>query len=196
MSELLHMTELDAVNAMLSAIGELPINTLEDANMVTLASTALNLLRRESRNIQSLGLNCNHETNFTLLRDEDGKIRVPTNTLNVDPVDPNLDYVIRGGQLYDKLEHTYVFEESVDVDITLFLDFDDLPNHVQVYITALAKKSFQKDYVGSETLDKMAREDVFNAQVIFKRLEERNKDTTMLASPAVGRTLRNRQRWR
>lgn len=196
MGELVRMSELDAVNSMLAAIGELPITTLEEAEVVTMASTALLLLQQESRNVQSLGLNCNREYNFLLTREEGDKIPVPANTLNIDPMDPNEDYVIRGTFLYDKGRHTYLFDKDVEVEIILFLPFDDLPNHVQVYIIALAQKTFQKNYVGSDTLDKMARETVFRAQTLFNKMEERNKDVTMLACPAVARTLRNRRRWR
>jgi hypothetical protein len=196
MSDQMRMTELDAINAMLSAIGELPVNTLAEAEVVTLATVAKSVLLRESRNVQSLGLNCNHETNYTLTRNEEGNIQVPSNTLNVDAVNSSEDYVIRGGLLYDKEKHTYIFQSDACVDIVFFLPFNDLPNHVQVYVTALAKRSFQKDYVGSDTLDKMARAEVNEARILFKGMEERNKDATMLANPAVARALYYRNRWR
>lgn len=190
----LRMNELEAVNSMLSAIGELPVNELEEGT-VTLAAVARNVLHRESRTLQSQGLNCNTEYSYSLLPDEDGNIYVPSNTLNVDPDDPEQDYVIRGTRLYNKLDHTYVFATTVKVTLILFIPFDDLPNHVQVYITERARRKFQKDFVGSSTLDSMAQADEAKARIMFKKIEERNKDANMLSSSAVGRSLRYRRRY-
>lgn len=192
----LRMDELEAVNAMLSAIGELPVNSLDAADSVTLASIARKVLHRESRTLQSQGLNCNTEYSFKLTKDDDGCVYIPSNTLNVDPTDPTEDYALRGTRVYNKLDHTFQFtEDELIVDLILFIPFDDLPNHVQVYLTERACRKFQQDYVGSDTLDRMIQVSESKARIQFKKIEERNKDASMLTSSAVGRALRYRRRW-
>lgn len=52
--ELTCTTELEAVNALLGAVGETPVNTLEDLGF-TDAAIALSVLRSKSRETQSKG---------------------------------------------------------------------------------------------------------------------------------------------
>ena len=51
-------TELEAVNVMLSNIGESPVNTLEDDNVID-ATVARTILKSISREVQALGWNFN-----------------------------------------------------------------------------------------------------------------------------------------
>jgi hypothetical protein len=56
------MTELEAINDMLSAIGESPVASLDEASGVADAQIALQLLRRASRWLQKKGWHWNSET--------------------------------------------------------------------------------------------------------------------------------------
>ena len=57
-------TELQAVNIMLSVIGEAPINTLAGST-TTDVSIAINLLNETSLSVQSMGWNFNTHTTTT-----------------------------------------------------------------------------------------------------------------------------------
>ena len=57
-------TELEAVNIMLSTIGEAPVNNL-DSGLVD-AETAETILKNVSRDVQSHGWNFNSEPDYTL----------------------------------------------------------------------------------------------------------------------------------
>ena len=57
-------TELQAVNTMLSAIGEAPVNSISGTNNVDV-SVAKNILDETSLSIQSEGWNFNTEYNVT-----------------------------------------------------------------------------------------------------------------------------------
>ena len=50
------------------------------------------------------------------------------------------DTVIRNGRLYDKLEHTDVWDttQTYDVDVVWYYDFSDLPQVFRDYVTARA----------------------------------------------------------
>lgn len=62
------MTELEAVNAMLSAIGEAPLPAGTDLSTITQADVlmALNLLRNTTRDVQSMGWRFNTEHGYQL----------------------------------------------------------------------------------------------------------------------------------
>jgi len=157
LSRYLCLTELDAVNQMLEIIGEQPVNSLP-ANGVPDAMAAEILLFNTNREVQSMKLTSNTETNYPLTADNEGYIAVPPSALSVDCLYRNQDYVTRGLRLYNKADHTYVFTpgQVVRVNITFFLPFTELPQCVRNYIGILAGFRFQERMVGSETLDKFS----------------------------------------
>lgn len=148
-------SKLEAVNIMLSRIGEAPVNSLtsglEDAE---LAETILNNTSRET---QSKGWVFNTDLNLELAPDPNTKeIGLPTNTLKVDTRNlirkASTDVVERGRRLYDRATHTYEFDDSVKVDIVIQLEFEDLPEPARRYITLKSARVFQDSVLGSESL--------------------------------------------
>ena len=68
-------TELEAVNTMLSTIGEAPVNSLT-GSLPTDASMAKNILNEVNREVQSGGWKFNTSYKSTLSRDTNNKIPV------------------------------------------------------------------------------------------------------------------------
>lgn len=185
------MTELEAVNKMLKAIGEQPVNAIPTTG-ISEASLARDKLHEVSRSIQEKGLNCNTEYEFPLAASETGEVVVPTNALNVDPSDISKNYVRRGNRLYDLDDHTFIIGETIDVDIVFFLPWTDLPSHVRTFIAIRAVRQFQADIVGSRELDGFTQRDERMAEADFDRREIKNKDLGMLDNPEVAYKLRRR----
>lgn len=158
------ISELEAVNIMLGTIGEQPVNTLANDG-VTEASIANTILHNTSRTVQSRGLKCNSEEDYPLAKDADGYINIPANALKVDGYYKDDDIVIRGSRMYDKYNHTFVFTEDKDVNITFFLPFTDLPQVVRQYITIKAARLLQAQLIGSATLDGFTKEDEHRAWI-------------------------------
>ena len=71
-------TELQAINTMLSAIGEAPVNSISGVTNVDV-SVAINILDETSLSVQSEGWNFNTEYNVTYSIDDDSKIPLPSN---------------------------------------------------------------------------------------------------------------------
>jgi hypothetical protein len=184
-------TELDAVNTMLSTIGEAPTNSLQGGSVDV--GTARNILTSVSREVQSLGWHFNTEKDFRLLPDADTRqINLPANTLRVDTVGQDLltDVVQRGTKLYDRLRHTYLFDAAITTDIVVFLAFDELPEAARRYITIRAARIFQESMVGSETLSAFTRRDEAIALAALKKAEAKTGDFNMLrGSRSVSRIL-------
>jgi len=155
------MTELEAVNFLLSTIGESPINSIEDPGHVD-AVTARQTIHLVSRSMQNKGWHWNTDQGLTLAASLPlGEVTLPPDTLRVDTVYPDgdLDVVSRGQRLYDRRNHTYQIGRSIKVDIVRFLPFAELPEAARWYTTVTAARMFQEKSVGSETLAKFTRDD-------------------------------------
>lgn len=190
---LMTSTKLDAVNSMLFAIGESPVNTLEGGNAVD-AVMAEQVLDTVSREVQSEGWPFNSDTCFPLTRPmlEPFYIYVPETALACDPTDKHSNIVVRGDKLYDRDNHSFIFPEptTVECDIVWLLPFDELPETAKRYITIRAARIFQAGAVGSDKLDFFTDRDEQRAQIKFRKAVTRVRDKNLLtASTAIARIL-------
>lgn len=183
------MTELEAVNSMLELIGEQPVNMLTGSG-VPEVEIAKGILHRNSREVQTLKLHCNTESNYPLPLNTANEVVLPANALNVSAYYPTDDLTKRGGKLYDLTNHTFKFPGQVRVNITFFLPFEDLPEHVRSYIAIRAARQFQARYLTSQDVHALTEKDEQEALREFKRTELNNRDISMLDSPSVARVVR------
>lgn len=177
------MTELQAVNVLLAAIGEAPVNTL-DSNGLIDAAIAQTFLTNTRAEVQARGWWFNKETEYPLSVDVNNNIVLPTNTLHVDTsdVDGFYDVVERGGMLYDRKNHTFEFTNvtTLKCDIVFNLDFTDLPFTAQWYITVRAARLFQSGYVGSESLHRFTSDHEKEALSFLLAAEADSEDVNVL----------------
>jgi hypothetical protein len=183
-------TTLEAVNQMLFAIGEAPVNRVEDNGLVD-AAVALRTLVNVSREVQKDGWHWNTETNFSIAPDTDGNIKLPANTLKVDTTgtDADIDVAWRGTRLYDRVNHTYAFSRPLFVDLVVMLDFEELPEAARNYIVLRAARRFQQNSVGSVELSGFQQQDEMRALVALQNHEAETADYRMLDNWAVARVL-------
>jgi len=174
-------TELDAINTMLSVIGEAPVNTVEDNGIVD-AVLALQILRSTSREVQARGWHFNTEKNYPLTPDTDGFLVLPNTVLRADTVDSSsdIDVVVRGNRLYNRRDHTFQFEKEVYVDMVILLEFDELPEPARHFITIRSARIFQERVVGSESLSAFTKQDEARAFVILNEMEADTADYNIL----------------
>jgi hypothetical protein len=182
-------TKLEAVNIMLSSIGEAPVNSL--ASGLVDAEMAETILNATSREVQSRGWKFNYEQNYRLTPTANGEILLPPNALKADPTkyDPNKDLIQRGGRMYDLKSHSYTIGSSVELDIVFFLDFELLPEAARHYITIRAARVFQDRVVGSDALHGFQERDEMFALVELKDAEADTGDYTIFDNYAVARVL-------
>lgn len=174
-------TELDAINTMLSIIGEAPVNTVEDTGVVD-AVIARQILNETLRQVQSTPWHWNTDYNVTLTPTFPlpGEIYVPANALIVDPVDPTVDLAQRGLKLWDKKNQTFRFGGPVMVHITRLLGFEEIPQPARHYIMVRAGRIFQDRVVGSETLSGFNDKDEARAFAQLRNAEAENGDYNVL----------------
>ena len=175
-------TELEAINTMLSTIGESPVNTVEDTGNVDVV-IARQILQSVSREVQARGWHFNTEKNYTITPDSEGYLVLPNTVLKVDTVypDSSKDVVVRGSRLYDREKHTYVFTDAVKVDMTILLTFDELPEVARNYATIRASRIFQERVVGSDTLHAFNSQDEARAMVSLMEYEADTADLNILS---------------
>lgn len=193
MTTLTPSTKLQAVNTMLATIGEAPISTLVSPGLLD-AVNAIALLDEINREVQTLGWQFNTEDNYELALDSDSKIPIPSNTLRVDTWGPDevTDVTSRGGFLYNKTTHSFIFTKSVKVEIIVYLDFEDIPESARRYITIRAAKKFQDRWLGDNDTHAYSAQDELDALSILKESEGDTGDYSMLSYQAGSYTSRYR----
>lgn len=135
MSTNLRFTRLTAINRMLRSAGEQPVNSLtEDGiNDTSVAEAILNECSAELQSEQPYSVTewLEYEP------DTNGYINLPDGTLRVD-AQYRTDEVTQRGyspcRLYDLENNTFVFTESVMLQLTIGIPFEDLPIAEQLMI--------------------------------------------------------------
>lgn len=177
-------SELDAINIMLGTIGESPINSLDAATGVVDAVTARAILAEVSVQVQEEGWHFNTDYEFVLTPSLDTKeIYVPANAIEVDAsaYDRNdIDVAIRGNRLYDRKNKTFQFQQDIKADLTILLEFNELPQAARHYITVRAARVFQQRVVGSNVLGSFSAQDEASALRSMRRYEARTGDYNIL----------------
>ena len=109
-------TELEAVNTILSTIGEAPLSTLTGSLPVD-GTTAKNILNEISREVQSAGWHFNTQYKVDLTRDANNKIPVGTDVVRVQLNDKydksSYDVVQRGTYLFNLAKNSETFDLSL-----------------------------------------------------------------------------------
>jgi hypothetical protein len=146
-------TRLQAINQMLSGIGQAPVVSLDVANPEL--ALALEILDAVNREIQGEGWHFNTEINYPFMPDISGEILIPQNVLSIsDNKTSNVQKyqtVLRSGKLYDKVNHTYTFPTGspIKCDVVWLFDFEDLPQVFKDYVTQRAARVFAGRALGS-----------------------------------------------
>lgn len=182
------LTELEAVNLMLAGIGEAPVLSLPATGEAFIAQT---ILHNASRALQQRGWHFNCESDFPLPGyPGGGTIQVPSNTLKIDVTSTTDDVIQRGQSLYNKTTHSGVFPDGgVKVEITLFLEFTEIPQSARNYICVKAARDFSKKVLGSDTLASLTAQDELEAKAAFLEAEADTGDYSIFDSPATARVL-------
>lgn len=141
-------SRLQAVNTIISNIGQSPVTSLESGN--PLVEMAEQILDEVTRTVQAEGWSFNIERHYPFAPDPDGYITIPDNVLGLDTATyAEADVVIRDGRLYDKYNHTYIFSEAQELDVVWLFDFMDMPEVFKSYVTIRAANVFAGRSVAS-----------------------------------------------
>ena len=174
-------TELSAVNSILGAIGQSPLTTLNFDNPEV--AMIFNLLRDANVDTQAEGWHYNTEKHVKFAIDTNGKIAIGNDILSMDLHDNytrrTKDLIRRGGFIYDKMEHTDVFTEDLDLDIVRLYNFEDLPIVFRRYITYRASRVAATKLVAIPQLAKLLAQQEALARAALMEYECNQGDHSM-----------------
>lgn len=159
--ELTPTTELEAVNEMLKAVGEVPVNTLEDLGF-TDAAVAQTTLRTKWREVLTRGWYFNKDYDYTFSPAADGRVVLPPNVLSVTPSSAEGRRIVpRNGLLWNATDRTDIYspDDGPTVNVVWLYDFEKLPESARRYITVAAVTKFQADQLGSDVSYKYTKDD-------------------------------------
>lgn len=177
-------TKLDAVNSLLTAVGEYPVSNLADD--IAEAQIAIQVIDEVSRELQSRGWSWNTRRKATLTPDTNNNIVVPTNVTRVDAVDYNgwndrtQRFTIRSSKLFNMIDFTATFETEVYADLVYLWDFDDLPEEARRFITLDAQHRYMNRVVGADADMAQVQAQASRAYVALKQDEGKNADRNVL----------------
>jgi hypothetical protein len=187
-------SELEAVNTILSTIGESPLNTLSGSLPVD-GTIAKNVLSEVGREVQSQGWHFNTHYKVTLSRDTDNKIPLATNIVRVE-IDPrryskvSYDIVQRDNFLYNLAKNEDTFDTNFkDVTAVYLLPFDEIPEQAKRYITIRSARIFHDRTLGANTIHKFSQEDEAKALSILKQAESHTGDYSIFDTPEQAYTI-------
>jgi hypothetical protein len=194
-----HMTELEAVNQMLRSIGEQPVSDLNGGQID--AEQAQSILAETSRRIQAQGWHANTRYGVSYSRDANNYFGIPQNVLKVDSVNadsprrsstPNPSSFYNVGLRRNSTDDGYILYDldndsetwangpsTMVCDVVEYLEFRNLPTHLQQYIYKAAAHEFQKSAVQSTRLYEFTLEDVQIAMADAIQSDSENEDRNM-----------------
>ena len=175
MTTVTRTTELEAVNTILSTIGESPINSLTGTLPVD-ANIAQNVLDEICREVQSAGWHWNTHYKVDLSRDGDNKIPIGTDVLRVKLNTKydrgSYDVVQRDNYLYNLAKNEETFTTNFeDTDIVYLLDFSKIPEQAKRYITIRSARVFHDRTLGATTIHKFSTQDEARALSLLRQAE-------------------------
>ena len=152
-------TELSAVNAILAAIGQSPVTSVTQSNPEI--AFIYNLLRDSNVDVQNEGWHFNTENHIKYTPDSNNKIAISDDILKIDVTDgwsrKHYDVVKRNGYLYDKYDHTDVWDDVTEIylDITYLFSFANIPEVFKRYIVYKASTRAATQLVGNPQLARL-----------------------------------------
>jgi hypothetical protein len=182
------LTELRAVNIILSSVGEDEVNALGTDT----SGRAEDILDEVLNEIQARGWHFNTEDDYEISVASDGSVTLPANVAQFDlPVSSRQDVVLRGNRLYDKVAHSYTefTPGTLTGSVIFILEWDELPPAARPYFAMEAANRYQKRWFGSESLQGFTEEDLRKAKLLFEDQEQLQSDATIFDHYSVFRTL-------
>jgi hypothetical protein len=184
-------TLLEAVNICLQNIGEQPVNSLENQQIVeaTMAERTILEFHKEG---QTRGWSWNSEQAYEFVKDSStNQITVPANVVSfaADAYRWAGRFQLRGQRVYDKEKRTFNLEAaitSLEADVVWLLPWDECPEAFNRFITIRSARVFSDRVLSSDAIFKYTALDEQNALVELQRVElEQAQANSLTGGPGL-----------
>ena len=189
------MTELEAINTLLSVIGEAPVDALPSLtkNDITDAALARKTLTEVKRDVLAEGWSWNTDLDYPSTKNANNEFPLPSDTLRVTFLpssQPHMNYVQRGLKIYDKAKRKFNFGDVVDKvvvnELVRNINWDECPHAGQQYITIRSARIYSDRFINSNVIYQYAIGDEEYARNQLIRAEEAGQQNNMLWGNTVG----------
>lgn len=195
------LSELDAINSMLIAIGEAPVNaitpTLRDQNL------AAKILGEVVREINQYGFRYNTDESYVLHPTANGIVFAPVGALNVEPMDTRLKMSARHHPehsqpaIWDHAANSFEIGVPVSVRVKWSWSFEALPESARSYAVAAASRRFQAQTIGDPAADRMAQDAEARSWLVLLKEQTANANTNVFrANGRLAAQAMRRGSWR
>lgn len=195
------LTMLEAVNELLSSIGQSPVSTLSSSAAIGDVGLALQFLNSTLRSVQLHGFAFNTDEGYQLQPDINGRIKVPEGVLKLLPVSGSMATLKQRRHpdgswcIWDGDNQTWTFTAPVAFNVVWGFVFDDCPETARNYITIAAGRKFQMRTIGAQSLDGYAAEDENKAWTTLQRAERAQRNTNVFRRNTTMAAATNNRRY-
>lgn len=190
------MTKLEAINIILAGLGEAELEELTEPYPADIrqAFTTLDTVTKE---IQLTAWHFNTETDYTLMPDVTGQIRIPNDVHRIISKDPCCPYVLRNGKIFDEEKQTFNINKKIKIDVVRIFPFENIPLSFRHYVAIRAARKFQNNVLGSNEIRAFQEQDELEARLVCLKEEQavarptvQRGGVNILNGWSVGKTLR------
>jgi hypothetical protein len=179
-------TLLEAVNTVLAAIGEAPVQKLENQTLgeAFVAQQAILEVHKEG---QTRGWGWNTDRQYEFLVNEDDELWLPANVVRWVPDRYMWGNRLqqRGQRIWDGELHTFKLGPaipSVEADVVWLLSWDECPEQFNRWATTRAGRVMGARVLGNDSLVGFTLKDEQDAMAELQRMETENENYNMLTS--------------
>ena len=178
------LSKLDAVNEIIGAMGEAPVDTLDNSENVDVIN-AKRMLEAELRAIQVMGWSFNTVNPFILIPDNNSKhIQWDNTILSIQFPDKRIVRK-RGEWLFDVTNNTDKFEAPLEAKVIQYVPFEEMPQVFRQYITVRTAHHFVVRYLGDPSLTQELQREEAQAYMQMMETEITLEQSNILTNPAV-----------
>ena len=175
-------TLLEAVNIVLMNIGEQPVSTLENQQVLEARTAEATILEMHKEG-QTRGWSWNSEREYPFARSSSGEIVLPTNVISwqPDPYEFQHRYQLRGQRVYDKESRSYQIPVAqLKADVVWLLPWDECPEAYNRWSLIRAARVFSARTIGDVSGVQYTLADEQQALIELLRVENTQEAPNMI----------------
>lgn len=189
------MTELDALNILLEAVGDSGLASYTPGADST-ADRAYRVLQRVNRQVQSKGWSCNTKYRQAFTPAAMTGIITLTNILSATPTYTSAELLatIRDGKLYDPVNATFDWSDhaAIYLETVELIAFTQLPDKLAMYIARKAAVEWHRVTMPESTEDSFLRAQELEAKIEADREHNAERSPNIFATDEAAMVLGNR----
>ena len=191
-------TKLEAVNTMLTFIGESPVSSLSDSSGVGDLPVAEKVLDEIDREVQTQGWHFNTTVDVVTSPDADSKeIVLSHNVVKADVkvgAYTDMDITLRNNKLFNRSKNTFEFTGDLKLTLVSLLPWDDLPEPARRYISLRAARVLQDRQVGSRELTEVGSREETVALAALREYDAEGADYSVFDAYLPAQTISDYRR--